>query len=124
MLKYNTCSISLVWFYLLVFTVCSVGAVGLVKGRLSLLEGQSFSFTSLVLLSLLLFCTFLTTLLYCSYSFSVCFVWMLFCIHSMYFVLSVGMRHFDKVTMYDMSESCIFFQSGMMLSLCFSLFLW
>lgn len=37
------------------------GVVRLVK-RLSLLEGQSFSFTFLVLLSLLLFCTFLTTL--------------------------------------------------------------
>lgn len=120
----SICSISLICFYLPVFTVSPVGVVRLVKRRLSLLEGQSFSFTFLVLLSLLLFCTFLTTLLYCSCSFSVCFIWMSFCIHSLYFVLSVGMRHFDKVTMYVMSESCIFFQSGMMLSLCFSLFLW
>lgn len=33
-------------------------------------------------------------------------------IHLLCLVLLVGMRHFDKITMYDMSEKCIFFQLG------------
>lgn len=56
--------------------------------------------------------------------FSVSFIWMSFCVHLLYFVLSVGMRHFDEVIVYDISESCIFFQSGLITSHWFCLFLW
>lgn len=70
--SYNTSFMS-DFFFICLFSLCAVGMVILVTRRLSLLEGQSFSFTFHVLLSLLLFCTFLTTLLYCSHNFSVCF---------------------------------------------------